>query len=125
MVIKLKEPLSGKPTSYITSSKSIPSRFICMAWFQIHFICIYQRAKPCDDVRNSMDYKVSDNNKKINAIRHQRAEKIKKLELLQTQYDAMVREAAEALATDAGESIDAQVPIVILSLITAIFWMLG
>ena len=56
-----------------------------------------------------MDYKVSDNNKKINAIRHQRAEKIKKLELLQTQYDAMVREAAEALATDAGESFDAQV----------------
>jgi len=66
------------------------------------------RAKPCEDVRNSMDYKVSDNNKKINAIRHQRAEKIKKLELLQTQYDAMVREAAEALATDAGESFDAQ-----------------
>ena len=68
-----------------------------------------------------MDYKVSDNNKKINAIRHQRAEKIKRLELLQTQYDAMVREAAEALATDAGESFDAQVLIVVVVVVVVVF----
>ena len=47
--------------------------------------------------------------KRLNALRHQTASKQKKLEELQTQYNQMMKDASEAVATDKGESSDAQV----------------
>ena len=47
--------------------------------------------------------------KRLNALRHQTASKQKKLEELQTQYNQMMKDASEAVATDKGESADAQV----------------
>lgn len=55
-----------------------------------------------------MDYKVCDTVKRLNALRHQTATKQKKLEDLQTQYNQMQKDASEAVATDKGESSDAQ-----------------
>ncbi|XP_052790334.1 outer dynein arm-docking complex subunit 3-like [Mya arenaria] len=55
-----------------------------------------------------MDYKVCDTVKRLNALRHQTATKQKKLEDLQTQYNQMQQDASEAVATDKGESSDAQ-----------------
>lgn len=55
-----------------------------------------------------MDYKVCDTVKRLNALRHQTATKQKKLEDLQTQYNQMQKDASEAVATDKGESADAQ-----------------
>lgn len=56
-----------------------------------------------------MDHKVCDTLKQLNALKHQSATKQKKLEQLQTQYNQMVKDASEAVATDKGESEDAQV----------------
>ena len=56
-----------------------------------------------------MDFKVCDTVKRLNALRHQTASKQKKLEELQTQYNQMMKDASEAVATDKGESADAQV----------------
>lgn len=56
-----------------------------------------------------MDYKVCDTVKRLNALRHQTATKQKKLEDLQTQYGQMQKDASDAVATDKGESADAQV----------------
>ena len=56
-----------------------------------------------------MDFKVCDTVKRLNALRHQTASKQKKLEDLQTQYNQMMKDASEAIATDQGESQDAQV----------------
>lgn len=47
--------------------------------------------------------------KKLNALKHTRNAKEKKLFELQTEYDQMVKDAEEAVNTDAGESADAQV----------------
>lgn len=55
-----------------------------------------------------MDFKVCDTVKRLNALRHQTASKQKKLEELQTQYNQMMKDASEAVATDKGESSDAQ-----------------
>ncbi|XP_052222822.1 outer dynein arm-docking complex subunit 3-like isoform X2 [Dreissena polymorpha] len=55
-----------------------------------------------------MDYKVCDTVKRLNALRHQTATKQKRLEDLQTQYNQMQKDASEAVATDKGESSDAQ-----------------
>lgn len=55
-----------------------------------------------------MDFKVCDTVKRLNALRHQTACKQKKLEDLQTQYNQMMKDASEAIATDKGESQDAQ-----------------
>lgn len=55
-----------------------------------------------------MDYKVCDTVKRLNALRHQTATKQKRLEDLQTQYNQMQKDASEAVATDKGESADAQ-----------------
>ncbi|XP_045206562.1 outer dynein arm-docking complex subunit 3-like isoform X2 [Mercenaria mercenaria] len=55
-----------------------------------------------------MDHKVCDTVKRLNALRHQTAMKQKKLEDLQTQYNQMQKDASEAVATDKGESADAQ-----------------
>ncbi|XP_041369363.1 outer dynein arm-docking complex subunit 3-like [Gigantopelta aegis] len=54
------------------------------------------------------DYKVSDTMKRLNALRHITACKQKKLETLQTSCDAMKKDASDAVATDKGESHDAQ-----------------
>ena len=56
-----------------------------------------------------MDFKVCDTVKRLNALRHQTACKQKKLEDLQTQYNQMMKDASDAVATDKGESQDAQV----------------
>ena len=56
-----------------------------------------------------MDYKVCDTVKRLNALRHQTATKQKRLEDLQTQYNQMQKDSSEAVATDKGESSDAQV----------------
>ncbi|XP_062570536.1 outer dynein arm-docking complex subunit 3-like [Saccostrea cucullata] len=55
-----------------------------------------------------MDYKVCDTMKRLNALKHQTAEKQKRLEKLQTEYQQMVDDSSEAVATDKGESKDAQ-----------------
>ena len=47
---------------------------------------------------------------KLNAIRHQRKNKQKKLEQLQKQVEQMSKETDEIQKTDIGESPDAQVP---------------
>ena len=41
-------------------------------------------------------------------LRHETASKQKKVEELQTMYNSMVKDASEAVATDAGESEDAK-----------------
>ncbi|XP_064616243.1 outer dynein arm-docking complex subunit 3-like [Liolophura sinensis] len=60
------------------------------------------------DAITVMDHKVCDTLKHLNALKHQTATKQKKLEQLQTQYNQMVKDASEAVATDNGESEDAQ-----------------
>jgi hypothetical protein len=42
--------------------------------------------------------------KRLNALRHENVAKQKQLEELQTRYDQIVKEADEAVKTDAGES---------------------
>lgn len=56
-----------------------------------------------------MDHKVCDTMKRLNALKHQTAQKQKRLEKLQTEYQQMVDDSSEAVATDKGESKDAQV----------------
>lgn len=58
---------------------------------------------------NKLDQQVCESIKKLNALKHQRNMKDKKLRALQTEYDQMVTDAEEAVNTDAGESDDAQV----------------
>ena len=64
-----------------------------------------------------MDYKLCDTKKKLNALRHITATKQKKLEELKLQYDQMKKDASDAVATDSGESEDAQVSQLALSFI--------
>lgn len=65
--------------------------------------CVFQQAITI------MDHKVCDTVKRLNSLRHHTANKQKKLEKLQTQYEQMVQDSSEAVATDKGESADAQV----------------
>lgn len=46
---------------------------------------------------------------RLNAYRHANVTKMKQLEELQTRYDLMVKEAEDAVQTDAGESETAAV----------------
>ncbi|XP_033763026.1 coiled-coil domain-containing protein 151-like [Pecten maximus] len=55
-----------------------------------------------------MDHKVCDTVKRLNNLRHQTASKQKRVETLQTKYEQMVQDSSEAVATDKGESADAQ-----------------
>lgn len=55
------------------------------------------------------DHKVCDTIKLLNNKRHITAQKQKKLEELQTQYDQLVKDSEDAVNTDKGESADAQV----------------
>lgn len=56
-----------------------------------------------------MKHKLCDSKKKLNALKHQSAQKQKKIEILQTRYDQMQKDSADAVSTDKGESVDAQV----------------
>lgn len=56
-----------------------------------------------------MDQKHSDHIKRLNAIKHENATKLKQLEELQTRYNQMIKDADEAVKTDAGESETAMV----------------
>lgn len=47
--------------------------------------------------------------KRLNALKHQKNTREKKLELLQTEYNQLVTDAEEVSSTDAGESAEAQV----------------
>lgn len=47
--------------------------------------------------------------KRLNALKHQKNTRQKKLELLQTEYNQLVTDAEEVSNTDAGESAKAQV----------------
>ena len=51
-----------------------------------------------------VDQKHSDLKKRLNALKHENVAKQKQLEELQTRYDQMVKDADEAVKTDAGES---------------------
>ena len=54
------------------------------------------------------DHKVCDTVKRSNAMNHITVSKQKRLEELQTQYNQMVKDSSDAVATDKGESADAQ-----------------
>jgi len=47
--------------------------------------------------------------KRLNALKHQKNTRQKKLELLQTEYNQLITDAEEVSNTDAGESAEAQV----------------
>ena len=51
-----------------------------------------------------VDQQHSDHIKKLNVLRHENTSKQKQLEELQTRYDQMIKDAEEAVKTDAGES---------------------
>ena len=56
-----------------------------------------------------MDEKVCDSQKKLDMEKYKTSKKMAQLEELQTQYNQMQKDAAEAVATDAGESAEAEV----------------
>lgn len=56
-----------------------------------------------------LDQQVCEAVKKLNALRHQKNTRQKKLEALQTEYNQLVTDAEEVSNTDAGESVEAQV----------------
>lgn len=56
-----------------------------------------------------LDQQVCEAVKRLNALRHQKNTRQKKLELLQTEYNQLVTDAEEVSSTDAGESAEAQV----------------
>ena len=56
-----------------------------------------------------MDHKVCDTVKRLNGLRHITALKQKILESNIVQYDQMMKDSSDAVATDKGESADAQV----------------
>ncbi len=62
---------------------------------------------------------------RLNSHRHINASKMKQLEELQTRYDLMVKEAEEAVQTDAGESETAAVCSNILSCLYRSFSILA
>ena len=56
-----------------------------------------------------LDQQVCEAIKRLNAMNHQKNSREKKLELLQTEYSQLVKDAEEVSSTDAGESAEAQV----------------
>ena len=56
-----------------------------------------------------MDEKVCDTQKKLDLEKYKTSKKMAQLEELQTQYNQMEKDASEAVATDAGESAEAEV----------------
>ena len=67
----------------------------------------------CSDLSQAaitkLDQQVCEAVKKLNALKHQKNTRQKKLELLQTEYNQLVTDAEEVSNTDAGESAEAQV----------------
>lgn len=55
-----------------------------------------------------LDQQVCEAIKRLNAMNHQKNSREKKLELLQTEYSQLVKDAEEVSSTDAGESAEAQ-----------------
>lgn len=55
-----------------------------------------------------LDQQVCEAEKKLNACKHQRSTREKKLEALETEYNQLVKDAEEVSSTDAGESAEAQ-----------------
>ncbi|XP_058956932.2 outer dynein arm-docking complex subunit 3 [Pocillopora verrucosa] len=55
-----------------------------------------------------LDQQVCEAEKKLNACKHQRNTREKKLEALETEYNQLVKDAEEVSSTDAGESAEAQ-----------------
>jgi hypothetical protein len=51
-----------------------------------------------------VDQQHSDHIKRLNSIKHENAVKQKQIEEYQTRYDQIVKDAEEAIKTDAGES---------------------
>lgn len=66
------------------------------------------RSKPGSVAIAKMDEKVRDQVNVLNNLKYQTVKKQKKLEDLQTKHKQMVTDASEAVATDAGDSEDAQ-----------------
>ncbi|PAA86741.1 hypothetical protein BOX15_Mlig032824g3, partial [Macrostomum lignano] len=58
------------------------------------------------DAIQTMDYKVSDTKKKLNALKHMTAVKQRKLDELQQENKEMEQDAEEAKATEEGESYE-------------------
>lgn len=56
-----------------------------------------------------MDQQVCEAVKRLNALRHQKNTREKKLQQLQTEYNQLVTDAEVVSNTDAGESAEAQV----------------
>ena len=56
-----------------------------------------------------LDQQVCEAEKKLNACKHQRSTREKKLAALETEYNQLVKDAEEVSSTDAGESAEAQV----------------
>jgi len=56
-----------------------------------------------------LDQQVCEAVKKLNALRHEKNTRQKKLDLLQTEYNQLVTDAEEVSNTDVGESAEAQV----------------
>ena len=56
-----------------------------------------------------MDEKVCDAQKKLDLEKYKTSKKMAQLEELQTQYNQMQKDASDAVATDAGESEEAEV----------------
>ncbi len=57
-----------------------------------------------------MDEKVCDAQKKLDLEKYKTNKKMAELEELQTQYNQMEKTASESIATDAGDSAEAEVP---------------
>ncbi|RMX53938.1 hypothetical protein pdam_00010723 [Pocillopora damicornis] len=55
-----------------------------------------------------LDQQVCEAEKKLNACKHQRSTREKKLAALETEYNQLVKDAEEVSSTDAGESAEAQ-----------------
>ncbi len=56
-----------------------------------------------------MDEKVCDAQKRLDLEKYKTSKKLQELEELQTEYNQMVKDASDAVATDSGDSEEAEV----------------
>ncbi len=56
-----------------------------------------------------MDEKVCDAQKRLDLEKYKTSKKLQQLEELQTEYNQMVKDASDAVATDSGDSEEAEV----------------
>ena len=80
----------------------------CLYWpiRQFFFVYIFSYLQAAI---TKLDQQVCEAVKKLNALRHQKNTRQKKLEALQTEYNQLVTDAEEVSNTDVGESAEAQV----------------